>query len=309
MLLKQLIQDLKSLLYEIAIIRWLLLLLVASTTTYICYVKGGRVYINNLEGWWSFLAYVIVYAFHYYGAIFILLPFKKVRELLKDVRFVLYSILGILVFATRSSSSIHVNLISNWFDEAEADVINYKFKYLIRSCYLLIPLTILWFINDRKQQPLYGFTGINKSLKPYLILLMCMVPLVAIASTQSDFIAYYPRIKLIMQPDVNMAEAIWFEFAYGLDFISIEFFFRGFLLLALINGEASKQLILPMALFYLSIHFGKPMGEAISSFFGGTILGLITYRSRSIYGGIMIHMGLAWLMEAGGVIGNMILNK
>jgi hypothetical protein len=45
------------------------------------------------------------------------------------------------------------------------------------------------------------------------------------------------------------------------------------------------------------LHFGKPMGEAVSSIFGGFILGVIALYSRSILGGVIIHLGVAWLME------------
>jgi hypothetical protein len=58
--------------------------------------------------------------------------------------------------------------------------------------------------------------------------------------------------------------------------------------------------IIPVACFYCTIHLGKPMGEAISSFFGGTILGIVVYNTGSIWGGLIVHLGTAWMMELGG---------
>jgi hypothetical protein len=95
-----------------------------------------------------------------------------------------------------------------------------------------------------------------------------------------------------------------YELSYGLDFVSIELFFRGFLVIALAR-YAGQYAILPMAAFYCTIHFGKPLGECISSFFGGLALGVIAWRTRSILGGLIVHLGLAWLMEVGGYIGNL----
>jgi hypothetical protein len=69
---------------------------------------------------------------------------------------------------------------------------------------------------------------------------------------------------------------------------------------------AGKDAILPMACFYCTIHFGKPLGECISSYFGGIILGIVVYNTRSVIGGLMVHLGIAWLMELGGHIGNSI---
>jgi membrane protease YdiL (CAAX protease family) len=57
-----------------------------------------------------------------------------------------------------------------------------------------------------------------------------------------------------------------------------------------------------VALFYFSIHLGKPMMEAVSSFFGGLILGSISYHSKSIWGGLLVHISIALLMELFGFI-------
>jgi hypothetical protein len=94
-----------------------------------------------------------------------------------------------------------------------------------------------------------------------------------------------------------------YELSYGSDFFSIELFFRGFLVLAFAR-YAGKDAILPMAIFYCAIHFGKPLAECISSFFGGIILGVVSYHTRTILGGFLVHVGLAWLMELGGLIGH-----
>jgi hypothetical protein len=55
-----------------------------------------------------------------------------------------------------------------------------------------------------------------------------------------------------------------------------------------------------MAVIYCQLHFGKPLGEAISSIFGGYILGVISYQTKNIWGGVLVHVGIAWLMEVAG---------
>ncbi len=35
---------------------------------------------------------------------------------------------------------------------------------------------------------------------------------------------------------------------------------------------------------YVALHYGKPAGETISSFFGGYILGVLAYQSKNIWG-------------------------
>ena len=143
--------------------------------------------------------------------------------------------------------------------------------------------------------------------RPYLLMLLIMMPLIAAASTQPDFLAMYPKLKLITDVSVVNRLTWWqkllFELSYGSDFITIELFFRGFLIIAFMKW-AGRDAILPMACFYCTIHFGKPLGECISSYFGGMILGIIVYHTRSILGGLMVHLGIAWMMEIGGYIGN-----
>jgi hypothetical protein len=37
--------------------------------------------------------------------------------------------------------------------------------------------------------------------------------------------------------------------------------------------------------------------ETVGSVFGGFALGVLAYKSRNIYGGIIVHLGVAWGME------------
>jgi hypothetical protein len=63
-----------------------------------------------------------------------------------------------------------------------------------------------------------------------------------------------------------------------------------------------REAVLPMVAAYVFIHFGKPPGEAISSFFGGFILGIHSLSKKNIFGGIVIHVGIAFLMELAAVL-------
>jgi membrane protease YdiL (CAAX protease family) len=48
---------------------------------------------------------------------------------------------------------------------------------------------------------------------------------------------------------------------------------------------------------YCMIHYGKPMTETIGAIFAGVILGTLAMRTRSIWGGVLIHVGVAWTMD------------
>jgi membrane protease YdiL (CAAX protease family) len=217
--------------------------------------------------------------------------------------FLILLLIAPFIFALKISLDISYNFLDNpnW---------NNYWNHIIYWPLLLLIVAAILFLLWKKydnNQPFYGLTKKNISWKPYLLMLLIMLPLIAIASTQADFLAVYPKLKAVAgvynEDGISWWHKLLFELSYGSDFIGIELFFRGFLVLAFIKW-AGKDAILPMACFYCAIHFGKPLGECISSYFGGIILGVVVYHTRSIYGGLMVHLGIAWLMEAGGYIGN-----
>ncbi|SRR5579871_105076 len=178
---------------------------------------------------------------------------------------------------------------------------------------LLMTLMILFFARkiDDDNDSFFGLTTKNFKPKPYLIILLFLIPLVALAATQPDFLHAYPKVKYINFIDGQVQTPwLWkmiYEISYSLDFVSIELFFRGFLVVGFIRF-AGINAILPMAAFYCTIHFGKPLGECISSYFGGLALGVIAYRTRSIFGGLIVHLGLAWMMEFFGYASRIVMH-
>jgi membrane protease YdiL (CAAX protease family) len=209
-----------------------------------------------------------------------------------------------LIFALKLSLDIPLHLSNDLvMDHYWNQVLYWPMLVLVIGFILFL----CWRLLDREQS-FYGLTAKGVRWKPYWLMLLIMLPLVAISSTQPDFLEVYPKLRAIEGAFYDERITGWhkllFELSYGSDFITIELFFRGFLILAFIKW-AGKDAILPMACFYCTIHFGKPLAECISSYFGGIILGIVVYNTRSILGGLLVHLGIAWMMEAGGHIGNL----
>lgn len=182
-------------------------------------------------------------------------------------------------------------------------VLDWPLKLLV--VFMLVTAIWQW---GRFEKPLPGLQAKGFRVRPYLLLLLGMVPLIAFAATQNDFLRTYPKVQRIDGLEQYVQHAFpWkllYELSYGIDFLTIEFFFRGFLILAFAR-YAGKNAILPVAVFYCSIHFGKPLFECITSYFGGIILGAVVYNTRSIWGGLIVHLGIAWLMELAGHLGHL----
>ena len=234
---------------------------------------------------------------------YLLYYFITKRNYIQQSKFLILLFLAPVIFALKAT----LNISFNFFADISKN--NYWNHIIYWPLHVLINagiLVVLWKIFD-KNQPFYGIKTKGINWKPYWLMLLIMLPLVAAASTQPDFLAMYPKLKMITGSEGNNWLTWWhkllFEISYGSDFISIELFFRGFLILAFIKW-AGKDAILPMACFYCTIHFGKPLGECISSYFGGIILGVVVYHTKSIIGGLIVHLGIAWMMELGGYIGN-----
>ncbi len=264
------------------------------------YAAGGKTKLANFAGY--YLLYFIPFA----TAFLLQLLFFKDCSYFKNAWFWAILLLAPAIFSFRVNFVFHKPWVLQTFTGADQDLYLHSINWIVRVFVVLIPVAIIWLIKDRSNQPFYGTKALD-NIRPYLIMLLAMVPLIALASTQKDFLQVYPKAKLLNEIPMNGWEDKWryllFELSYGFDFVSIEFFFRGFLILALMR-ICGQHCIIPVACFYCAIHFGKPIGEAISSFFGGMLLGIVAYNTGSIWGGLLVHLGIAWMMEIGGFLGS-----
>ena len=88
-----------------------------------------------------------------------------------------------------------------------------------------------------------------------------------------------------------------YEIVYALNFVSIEFFFRGFLVIGMISVLGRRAIVPDGActvFFTLASRWAK---RDQFNFFGGYILGVVAYETRGIWGAVIVHVGIAWMME------------
>ncbi len=152
----------------------------------------------------------------------------------------------------------------------------------------------------RQENHYYGFLPKRFDARPYFQMLLIMLPFMIAASFLPSFLKQYPMYRVSTAHELlNIPEwltVLIYEFAYGFDFITVEFLFRGFMVIGMMQ-ILGRHAVLAMAVTYCFLHTGKPLGEAISSIFGGYLLGVIAYETKSIWGGIIVHVGIAWMME------------
>jgi hypothetical protein len=248
-----------------------------------------------------FYGYLALYTVVYAGAVGLSAIFSKDREYLKKGSFYIRSVVGLVLLSADRSFYLY-DIIAKWQPDYDLMVFYTKVANQYFSTVMTIIVLGPFYLvsKDYIKMNFYGLAGRNLHIRPYWYMLLIMIPIVLIAAFTSGFIAYYPVFKFWTAVE-KMHQPAWmtictYEIAYLSNFIQVEMLFRGFFILG-VGAISGRAAILPMVAIYAALHFGKPVGETISSIFGGYILGILAYKSRNIYGGIFIHMGVALLME------------
>ncbi|MDR2039413.1 MAG: CPBP family intramembrane metalloprotease [Bacteroidales bacterium] len=180
---------------------------------------------------------------------------------------------------------------------------NYIFRTLwrMRNAVFVIPvLVLLRLFIDKNVKGLYGLCSGNHHVKAYLYLYVVILPVLIIVSFTPDFLSYYPSYKPWNYENA-FGNPVWlntliFETVYMSDFLMVELIFRGALVIGMVS-LMGRNAVLPMIAVYVALHFGKPVLETISAFFGGYFLGALAFQTRHIWGGVIIHMGIALIIE------------
>ena len=189
------------------------------------------------------------------------------------------------------------NSISSLQDYFPNDRLFYLTYWVVTlvAFYLIIPLFIIkLFFKDKLSN--YGLSPKDffKNYKIYVAFFLFMVPLIFLFSKTQVFQHKYPFYS-------PFGENLWPNFIiwqclYFIQFFSLEFFFRGFMLHG-IKKRFGFYSIFIMMIPYCMIHFQKPMPETIGAIFAGIILGALSLKSRSIWLGVAIHYSVAITMD------------
>lgn len=127
----------------------------------------------------------------------------------------------------------------------------------------------------------------------YALLAAPIVGFAFLASHGDDFTRTYP---FYVHAGRSWSDLVAWELIYLSQFVFLEFFFRGFMLETLAPRLGASSIFV-MAVPYMMIHFAKPWPEAFGAVFFGILLGVLALRSRSIWGGALVHMTIALAMD------------
>lgn len=278
----------------------LILLFLACTIFFNYLVDFEDSILDVQRGFWKFFCRLIFFSVAYYTTSVITCSIKNETTRLTQKWFWIKSLLALCLLSLDTS----VPFLQGWIDNllpVPTQYWGYKVAINLISVFtVLLPLLIFYKLFEKNETHLYGLVPKHFDTRPYFQMILIMLPILIAASFHSTFLKTYPLYKSTSAHAFfgtgEWVTVLGYEFAYGFDFITVELLFRGFMVIGMIN-LLGRNSILPMAVTYCFLHFGKPPGEAISSVFGGFILGVIAYETKSVWGGIIVHLGIAWMME------------
>lgn len=166
-------------------------------------------------------------------------------------------------------------------------------------CYVAMPfIAIRYFLKQPFLSYGWHWNETHRHWLGYLYLLCPILVFVVIASGREDFVEHYPFY--------GSAGRSWFdllawEVLYLIQFACLEFFFRGYIVQSL-RPHYGAAAIWVMVVPYVMIHFPKPWLEATGAIFFGLFLGILALRSRSIWGGFLVHAGVAISMDIASLV-------
>ncbi len=155
------------------------------------------------------------------------------------------------------------------------------------AVYFVVPAVAV--ISMKQRLVDYGLRLTRKGAFLYWVFPVLILPGTFFVAMDSQFQMTYPFLH---QPG-SMFELVIWEAAYILQFLALEFFFRGFMFTGLAKTIGAYASILLCSIPYLMIHFSKPLPEAISSFFGSMILSYLVLRYKTIIYGFYAHIVFA----------------
>jgi membrane protease YdiL (CAAX protease family) len=160
--------------------------------------------------------------------------------------------------------------------------------------YFIVPaLTVKFFLKESLRDFGLRFRGILEHAWIYVVMYLAVIPFVIAVAFTEPFQKTYPFYE---NAHASLVDFLAWEALYILQFFSLEFFFRGFL----VHGTRARfgyYAILLSVVPYCMIHFGKPLPETLGAIVAGLALGTISLFTRSIWLGVMIHVSVAVSMD------------
>lgn len=168
---------------------------------------------------------------------------------------------------------------------------------IVTVFYIFVPILIIKLVWRENLRDFGLKLSVENGFSKLLALCVAvMLPLVYLMSLTEGFAAKYPFLHIYNgEPYLGGTLLAW-ELIYFLQFVGLEFFFRGFLVHSL-KPSLGLYSIFVMTVPYCMIHFSKPPAETFAAIAAGIFLGWLSYKNGSIWLGLILHLTVALSMD------------
>lgn len=186
-----------------------------------------------------------------------------------------------------SRSYFHMNFYNELSSFSSVYLLEFFYWYLGDFIvYFVIPFLIVKLIFKERLID-YGITvgDFNAGIKISIAFILAMLPFIWLLTSQQSFSLTYPLLY-----QARDSWKIFFIYEVGLVFylFAWEFIWRGFMLFGL-KGKFGYYAVVIQMLPFVILHDGKPPLETFGAIAGGIALGMLAYRTKSIYYCVFTH--------------------
>lgn len=186
--------------------------------------------------------------------------------------------------------------VRNFFRQGEYSRL-YRLTYwsgMTTLLYFVVPIIYIKLIlRARLRDYGLGIKGAFKHWYIYVAMYLLVMPAVYIVSLTESFQRTYPFYEFANR---SYFDFFAWQLVYGMQFMALEFFYRGFLIHGL-KARFGLYAIFVSTIPYCMIHFGKPLPETLGAIIAGVALGALALYTRTIWLGVAIHISVAISMD------------
>ena len=164
--------------------------------------------------------------------------------------------------------------------------------------YVVLPWVYIRLNGWRVADAFGGVGRLGQHSRIYVFLfILVLIPVIGVSFTP-EYQKIYPFYP---QASRSLTDLVLWQCIYGLQFFSLEFFFRGYLLATLRPCFGIGALFVSVVP-YCMLHFPKTGSESLAAIVAGLVLGVFAMRYRSIWGGALLHWAVAITMDVASLL-------
>jgi membrane protease YdiL (CAAX protease family) len=222
---------------------------------------------------------------------------KIIREMERKVIiiFVSVAVLQTISWYYTSRNFFRINIFPIY--QNDPDVYLYEYLYwFIGDFFTLFILTVI-VIKFILKEDLKNYGLQIGELKPGLIFssifLLVMIILIWFFSATPSFTEKYPHL---LSTRTDWGSFYIYEIGMLIYMVSWEFIWRGFMLFGLKEKFGYYAVLIQMIPFVI-LHNGKPVAETFGAIAGGIALGILAFRTNSIFYCVITHAGVMFAID------------